>query len=308
LGSLRDKNSKSLAQLTKDVKAIGEKPAITRTNTVSIPKPENIPDESEPENFNPSPDDAEVQVSIINNEAKFASTNIFDLPDLLPDRIATPDQLPSITFNRSPETFSANSYFCESTRPFTFKSGRKNSPSSDDDSPAPQPQGTLGFFTEDWRFERVYADADIYGELLQQEQWRSVLTPDFSTYTTWPLPIQLFNVYRSRWCGRLWQELGLTIVPTIQYMGARTDQYVIKTLPKPCHTIAIQTRKYSGNDSRDYSAFVNVIKSAKKFLNIQAVLIYGNPNVAKYTQGFLPKKVEYIWLEEFTTARRKTNK
>lgn len=287
VGKLTDKTNKILAQLHKDVKALGKDPVIKRAASVRV-KPEPT-EESNDEGFTPTDSDALVEESFINNEVKFDSTNRFDIPDLLPEYIATPDILPSITYNRSPETCVPHAFFCESTRPFNNR----------------QSGGTLGFFTEDWRFERTYNDGDLYAATLRDEQWSAVCTPDFSTYTTWPFPIQLFNLYRSRWCGRLWQELHIPIIPTIQYMGSRTLESVIKTLPEQCPTVAIQTRKYSGNDTKDYTKFIQVINQLATNLKVKAILIYGNPSVAKYTLGHLPKKLKYIWIEEFTSARRK---
>lgn len=295
VGAVKEKNAKALAQLTKDMKGAGKLPLIKRSGSVSMKKPKvEVVEESE--TFIPEEQDTEVERSYINNEVKFESSNEFDLPDLLSESIATPEMLPRITFDRSYDSLRYDSYFCESLRSFPDK------------PKTGELFGTLGFFTEDWRFERAYDDGDLYAELLRSEHWRSVLTPDYSTYTSWPFPLQIFNVYRSRWCGRLWQELGIPVVPTIQYMGRRTNAVVIDTLPSYCPTLAIQTRKYTGTKSRNYSEFIDVVNYAHGKVGFDALLIYGNPSVAKYTLGFLPKQPEYIWLEEFNTARRKKKK
>lgn len=288
VGAITNKTNKILAQLHKDMQALGKEPAIKRAASVRVKQTETEP--SSDEHYTPAEEDSLVEESFINNEVKFDSSNKFDLPDLLPEYLATPDILPTITYNRSTETCVPHAYFCESTRPFKDK---------------PEVGGTLGFFTEDWRFERAYNDGDLFAATLREERWSAVCTPDFSTYATWPLPIQLFNLYRSRWCGRLWQELGIPIIPTIQYMGARTYEYVVDTLPNKCPTVALQTRKYSGTQTKDFSKLIQLIQYIVLNCSTKAILIYGNPSIAKYTLGHLPKRVKYIWLEEFTTARRK---
>ena len=43
------------------------------------------------------------------------------------------------------------------------------------------------------------------------------ITPDFSLYRDWPVMLQQWNVYHSRWVGRFWQEHGLRIIPTVNW-------------------------------------------------------------------------------------------
>lgn len=69
------------------------------------------------------------------------------------------------------------------------------------------------FFLDDYQFERVWNDPDRYLPVLNK--FRAVLAPDFSMYTDFPFPVQLFNQYRRQWCAAYWQEHGITVIPTI---------------------------------------------------------------------------------------------
>ena len=73
------------------------------------------------------------------------------------------------------------------------------------------------FFLDDYRFERVWNRPSVYVSRLSQ--FPVVLTPDFSLYLDWPFSVNLWNVYRSRWLGRYWQEHGITVVPTVGWAG-----------------------------------------------------------------------------------------
>ena len=55
------------------------------------------------------------------------------------------------------------------------------------------------FFLDDYRFCRVWDKPDKYLPMLQQ--FRCVLSPDFSTYTDFPKAIQIYNHYRKHWVG-----------------------------------------------------------------------------------------------------------
>ena len=55
------------------------------------------------------------------------------------------------------------------------------------------------FFLYDYKFERVWKSPDSDIEKLRR--YRAVLSPDFSIYTEMTPVLQLYNVFRNRWCG-----------------------------------------------------------------------------------------------------------
>ena len=69
------------------------------------------------------------------------------------------------------------------------------------------------FFLDDYQFTRVWTDPDRYIPMLQR--FKFVLTPDFSLYTDFPKPLQIYNHYRKHWLGAYWQMYGINVIPTI---------------------------------------------------------------------------------------------
>lgn len=74
---------------------------------------------------------------------------------------------------------------------------------------------TVHFFTEDYKFNKVYNDYEKYVSILAK--YKYLLTPDFSIFKDMPLPIQIYNVFKNRWCGAYWQDMGLVVIPTISW-------------------------------------------------------------------------------------------
>jgi hypothetical protein len=74
---------------------------------------------------------------------------------------------------------------------------------------------TIHFFTYDWNFEAVYEKPEKATARLSQ--YYALLTPDFSIYYTMPLALQIYNIFKSRWCGAYWQSLGLKVIPTVEW-------------------------------------------------------------------------------------------
>lgn len=101
------------------------------------------------------------------------------------------------------------------------------------------PEGMgVHFFIDDYRFERVWSNPEKY--ITRLADFGCVLTPDFSTYTDMPIPMQLWNVYRSRALGRIWQSLGLDVVPTLQWSTPDVSALSLAGLPSG-GTVAVST-------------------------------------------------------------------
>ena len=73
--------------------------------------------------------------------------------------------------------------------------------------------GAVHFFLDDYRFETVWSRPRK--ALQHLSKYPTLLTPDFSVFADYPPALQIWNVYRSRWCGALWQSLGFTVMSEI---------------------------------------------------------------------------------------------
>jgi hypothetical protein len=74
---------------------------------------------------------------------------------------------------------------------------------------------TVHFFVEDNKLGKYYSHPEKY--LPRLAQYAHILTPDFSLYTDMPMAIQVYNTFKSRWCGAYWQEHNLSVIPTVSW-------------------------------------------------------------------------------------------
>jgi hypothetical protein len=239
----------------------------------------------------------------IKDEVFFPTLNSWGIPELLPELLATPEQAPELTWDRTERTLTDKSYFCQSGRRFLFKppyaTGRDVFPG-----------GCLGFFTEDWRFEHVYEYPSDYAQQLLDEDWTCVVAPDFSMYSDYPFPMRLWNLYRSRWCARYWQELGIRVIPAVQNLepgpsGLLSEEasLVLDTLPVPCPVLAMQSRTLHRGCT--YEGFAALVNTAVERLQPQLVMIYGGYEHQRKFHGYLTRGPEYRMLESYTGARKR---
>lgn len=82
---------------------------------------------------------------------------------------------------------------------------------------------TIHFFTYDWKFEKVYENAEE--ELEKLKQYYCLLSPDFSIFTNMPIALQIQSIFKNRWCGAYWQSKGLKVIPTISWGDERSFDF-----------------------------------------------------------------------------------
>lgn len=91
-------------------------------------------------------------------------------------------------------------------------------------------RAAVHFFLDDYRFETVWARP--LRALEHLAKYPTLLTPDFSLYADWPAAMQLWNVYRARWCGRYWQERGFRVIPTVSWSTPASFEFCFLGLPR----------------------------------------------------------------------------
>lgn len=213
------------------------------------------------------------------------------IPAFLPEKLCLPIDAPRKTY--CGEESSQQHYYCYSQ---TFYDEIQ--------------VGTVGFYTEDYKFENTYDNPDDFIEWALDLNPVALVTPDFSAYTVWPMIKNLWSLYRSRWVGRLWQEAGLNVIPTVQILDSsytNTVKYVLETLPFKCPTLSIECRLDSPKDSPKLIKWINTIVDT---VNPQCLLLYAGQEKQKYIHGDLHRKkqTEYIYLPQIITAKNERKK
>ena len=103
------------------------------------------------------------------------------------------------------------------------------------------------FFLYDYRFERVWKAPDHDIEKLKY--YRAVLSPDFSMYLEMAPVMQLYNVFRNRWCGAYWASKGIRVIPTVNWGEEATFDFCFDGIEKGS-VVAVSTYMASEHDNR----------------------------------------------------------
>ena len=103
------------------------------------------------------------------------------------------------------------------------------------------------FFLYDYRFERVWKNPD--NDIEKLSRYRAVLSPDFSMYLEMAPVMQLYNVFRNRWCGAYWASKGLRVIPTVNWGDESTFDFCFEGIEKGS-VVAVSTYMASEHDNR----------------------------------------------------------
>lgn len=127
------------------------------------------------------------------------------------------------------------------------------------------------FFLDDYQFSRLWTNPSGYVSMLSK--FKCVCTPDFSTYTDFPLAIQIYNHYRKHWLGAYWQKQGITVVPTISWSGEDSFDWCFDGEPKG-GVIALSSVGTQKNRNAK-QLFLNGYRETLKRLEPTTILFYG---------------------------------
>jgi hypothetical protein len=72
-------------------------------------------------------------------------------------------------------------------------------------------------FLEDYKLSSLFGSPNK--SLNHAKRYFAICTPNFPLSDEYPDVINVFNVFRSRWLGRFWQEHGMRVIPTVNWAG-----------------------------------------------------------------------------------------
>lgn len=127
------------------------------------------------------------------------------------------------------------------------------------------------FYLDDYQFERVWNYPEKYVELFQE--YDCILSPDFSLYMDMPMPMKVWNVYRSRLIGAYYQSYGIPVIPTLSWAEKETFDFCFKGIPKGS-IVSISTVGVK-KDKDAMKTWLDGVKEMLKTVNPKTLLIYG---------------------------------
>jgi Domain of unknown function (DUF4417) len=92
------------------------------------------------------------------------------------------------------------------------------------------------FFLDDYRFETLWTKPER--PLSRLRRVGAALTPDFSLWAGKPAAMQMWQVYRSRWCGLWMLSHGIDVIPTVSWSTPESHRYAFAGIAS-CSVVAL---------------------------------------------------------------------
>lgn len=136
----------------------------------------------------------------------------------------------------------------------------------------PQPGDAVHFFLDDYRFETMWTKPQR--GLSRVMRAGVALTPDFSLWREMPLAMQLWQVYRSRWCGCWMHSNSVEVIPTVSW--STPDSFDFAFAGIPYHSVvAVSSVGIRGSDAK--KAYLRGVEEMVDRITPAMVLVYGRP-------------------------------
>jgi hypothetical protein len=165
--------------------------------------------------------------------------------------------------------------------------------------------GVLCFYIDDPNFANVWNDAVNIAAKFKDFGWGSLVAPDFSMFGDDPKAVSLWALYRSRWCARYWQEVGMKVIPTIMLGPAESREWLIHGIPKKLPLISCQVRTMRLARNREKERLQDDFKTIIGELQPENVLLYGGKENKDWVGAYLPHGPKYHYLSSFMAGRAK---
>ena len=142
----------------------------------------------------------------------------------------------------------------------------------------------IHFYLDDYQFERLWNKPEEYVNVLSE--YECILSPDFSLYLDMPMPMKIWNVYRSRQIGAYYQSMGIKVIPTLSWAEKETFEFAFKGIPKGS-VVSVSTIGVK-RDDKAFQIWKEGMDSMIQEIQPSAILIYGGK--LEYDYGDIPVK------------------
>lgn len=129
----------------------------------------------------------------------------------------------------------------------------------------------IHFYIDDYQFERVWNSPEKYVDVLFD--YDCILSPDFSLYMDMPMPMKIWNIYRSRQIGAYYQSQGIKVIPTISWAEPETFEFCFQGIPKGS-IVSVSTIGVKQN-SDALKVWEDGMREMIKVIEPSAILVYG---------------------------------
>lgn len=150
-------------------------------------------------------------------------------------------------------------------------------------------------FLDDYILERYWNDPTRYLSIFKRAKY--VMSPDFSLLLGMPKPMQMWNVYRNRLVGYLWQGEGIKVIPTISWSDRNSFEFCFNGIEKNS-VVSISNTGCRNDEQKKY--FDSGFDEMVKIIEPSKIIFQCNK---KYKEQYKDKNI--VFIDSFWDNKRK---
>jgi hypothetical protein len=145
--------------------------------------------------------------------------------------------------------------------------------------------GTLCFYLDDWRAERLWTRREGHAAEFVRQRWGALVMPDFSLWRGSVAAQCIWNAYRNARIARLWQQTGIVVAPSLSWGDEDTWDYCFHAVPKYAPVVYCQVRTLSPSE-REF--FYAGFRRALDVVCPGEVILYGDNKLSRQVADACP--------------------
>lgn len=166
-------------------------------------------------------------------------------------------------------------------------------------------QSILCCYTEDFHFESFYDRPDRISRKMLSLGIPMAIMPNYSQGPTWPQAVNVWASYRSFYVARYWQEVGIQVIPDLQY---GTDQvwldHSLAGIPDGCPVVSAQVQNAKG-DKDAIRRIARQLRECEQRIGFKQILLYGHTDADDVAERVnFSNGVEIVRCANRTSKRR----
>jgi len=176
----------------------------------------------------------------------------------------------------------------------------------------PYDRAVMSFFSYDDKFMNFLTHTNFMVTKVLHAGIRRAVVPDFSYYFNDPKAFHLTAAYQAHWLGRLFQEVGMKVIPRIQFVDEESLEFCMLGIPKnpPLLIMSLQSLDpEEGNPKKDTkekakAVYAKCIDIALDHIQPEHFIVYaGNPG-HNLVRDVVKPDMPVTYLDNYAKKRR----
>lgn len=151
------------------------------------------------------------------------------------------------------------------------------------------------FFLDDYKFEKLWTRPKTFINTFKQ--YAGIVSPTFSVWSNQPYALNVFNMYRSRWITRYYQEFGIPVLVDVRWADESSYDYCFSGIKKHSPVI-VNTVGTKRNDNR--KIFVDGFYEMMRVIEPSKLFVYGEVMPVDFDKYF----DDVVYFESFWKQQR----